>query len=376
MQHENAAMPKPVSETRKLAAILVADIVGYSRLAGADEDRILARLRTLRSDLIDPTIAVHHGRVVKRTGDSAIVEFRSTGRNAATGGKDSSGQPLPFIFGTAKWMRGLIKPPSGHGVAYLDYGAEEVAIAAALSHDARLADHYSSGDPYRRFAVAAGLDSRGDYATIRALVKILFLAIGYGMGPASLAAKAGISLAEARELLAMHAATYPDFTRWRANVVDWAYLHGELRTSFDWRRIGCADVATRGSQKRPLSPREELKRWGRGVPPTELMNWPVQSAGSDLTRIVCIAATEAGIELVAPVHDGFLIVSPLDRLAHDVDRFEKIMRQSSEVVTRGLPIRVETKVVRHPGRYMDEKGEAMWNRIMGLYQAKIRKAVA
>jgi adenylate cyclase len=66
-----------MSETRKLAAILVSDVVGYSRLAGADEDRILARLRTLRSDLIDPIISVHHGRIVKRTGDGAIVEFRS-----------------------------------------------------------------------------------------------------------------------------------------------------------------------------------------------------------------------------------------------------------------------------------------------------------
>ena len=60
---------KTVVETRKLAAILVSDVVGYSRLAGADEDRILARLRALRSDLIDPIIAVHNGRVVKRTGD-------------------------------------------------------------------------------------------------------------------------------------------------------------------------------------------------------------------------------------------------------------------------------------------------------------------
>jgi adenylate cyclase len=66
-----------MSETRKIAAILVSDVVGYSRLAGADEDRILARLRALRSDLIDPTIAVHNGRVVKRTGDGSIVEFRS-----------------------------------------------------------------------------------------------------------------------------------------------------------------------------------------------------------------------------------------------------------------------------------------------------------
>jgi adenylate cyclase len=66
-----------MAESRKLAAILALDVVGFSRLAGADEDRILARLRTLRSDLIDPTIAVHNGRVVKRTGDGSIVEFRS-----------------------------------------------------------------------------------------------------------------------------------------------------------------------------------------------------------------------------------------------------------------------------------------------------------
>ena len=66
-----------MSGTRKLAAILVSDVAGYSRLAGADEDRTLARLRTLRSDLIDPIISVHHGRVVKRTGDGSIIEFRS-----------------------------------------------------------------------------------------------------------------------------------------------------------------------------------------------------------------------------------------------------------------------------------------------------------
>jgi adenylate cyclase len=50
-----------MSETWKIAAILVVDVVGYSRLAGADEDRTLSRLRALRSDLIDPAIAAHHG---------------------------------------------------------------------------------------------------------------------------------------------------------------------------------------------------------------------------------------------------------------------------------------------------------------------------
>ena len=66
-----------MAETRKLAAILAADVVGYSKLASADEERTLARLRALRSDLIDPTIAVHHSRVVKRTGDGVLIEFRS-----------------------------------------------------------------------------------------------------------------------------------------------------------------------------------------------------------------------------------------------------------------------------------------------------------
>ena len=55
----------------------MSDVVGYSRLAGADEDRTLSRLRGLRSDLIDPAIAAHHGRIVKRTGDGSLVEFRS-----------------------------------------------------------------------------------------------------------------------------------------------------------------------------------------------------------------------------------------------------------------------------------------------------------
>ena len=66
-----------MAETRKLAAILAADVVGFSRLTGSDEEGTLARLRTLWSGLIAPTIAVHHGRVVKRTGDGNIIEFRS-----------------------------------------------------------------------------------------------------------------------------------------------------------------------------------------------------------------------------------------------------------------------------------------------------------
>src|SRR6202522_3412235 len=66
-----------MTETRKIAAILATDVVGFSRMASADEDRTLARFRALRRDLIDPTVADQNGRIFKRTGDGALVEFRS-----------------------------------------------------------------------------------------------------------------------------------------------------------------------------------------------------------------------------------------------------------------------------------------------------------
>jgi len=277
-----------------------------------------------------------------RTGLLPFVAI--TGRNAPKASE--------FIFGPARWLRGFIKPPEGFGLAYLDFKAEEVAIAAALSGDARLAEHYASGDVYWRFAVAARL---GDVnatglarKAIRDLVKVLFLAISYGMQALSLARKSGKTLTEAKELLRLHATTYPDLARWREAIVDRARLNGWLSTTFGWRRRGCENA-----------------------PATELMNWPVQSAGADLMRLVCIAATEAGIEVAAPVHDGFLIVAPLDRLHGEIERMKATMVRASKLITGGLPIQVEVEEVKFPGRYMDERGRAMWDRVMGLLERKI-----
>jgi DNA polymerase I len=261
-----------------------------------------------------------------------------TGRNAPSASE--------FIFGPARWMRGFIKPPEGYGFGYLDFKAEEVAIAAAMSGDARLAEHYASGDVYWRCALATGIGTSEATGlarkAIRDLVKILFLGIGYGMQAPSLARKTGKTLADAL--------TYPDFTRWREEIVDRARLNGWLSTNFGWRRRGC--------EKGPA---------------TELMNWPIQSAGADIMRLVCIAATEAGIELAAPVHDGFLIIAPLDRLDSEIERMRAIMVQASKIVTGGLAIDVESEgePVRYPGRYMDERGRAMWDRVMGLLERKI-----
>jgi adenylate cyclase len=65
------------AETRRLAAILAADVAGYSRLMGADDEGTLQRLRAHRRKLVDPKIREHHGRIVKTTGDGMLVEFSS-----------------------------------------------------------------------------------------------------------------------------------------------------------------------------------------------------------------------------------------------------------------------------------------------------------
>jgi adenylate cyclase len=66
-----------MSQTRRLAAILAADVAGYSRLMGVDEGGTLERLKALRRELLDPRIAEHRGRMVKTTGDGFLVEFAS-----------------------------------------------------------------------------------------------------------------------------------------------------------------------------------------------------------------------------------------------------------------------------------------------------------
>src|SRR5215471_4175265 len=67
----------PARVERRLAAILAADVAGYSRLIGADEEGPLSRLRAIRTEVIDPAIAAHRGRLVKTTGDGFLVEFAS-----------------------------------------------------------------------------------------------------------------------------------------------------------------------------------------------------------------------------------------------------------------------------------------------------------
>ena len=266
-----------------------------------------------------------------------------TGRN----GPEAS----EFIFGPARWMRGFIRPIPGWGLAYLDWQAQEIAIAAALSGDEKLAAAYASGDPYLWFAVVAGLAPPGasatSYGAIRAVCKVLFLAINYGAGAYRIAVQAGISVAEATHLLRLHQETFPVFWRWIEQTVDKALLGGKLQTPLGWEVRGRIHAQ-----------------------PTDLMNWPMQSAGADAMRIAAIAATEAGIVVHAPVHDAFLIGAPLERLARDTEHMAAIMVAAGQTVTGGMTIRVEANEVRSPGRYMDDRGREMWDTVMELLRRR------
>ena len=270
-----------------------------------------------------------------------------TGRNQPSTNK--------FIFGPARWMRGLIKPSEGCGLAYIDFSSQEIGIAAGLSGDDRMVQGYLSGDPYLTFAMDAKLvpedATKQSHKPIRDRCKSIVLGINYGMGPEATAAAAGITPVEAKELLRLHRETYRTFWRWSEDTVSAAMLTNEMHTVFGWRR-----------------------RIGRDPNPRSLMNFPMQANGAEMMRIAAIAATEAGIQVCAPVHDAFVIEAPIDRLEQDVASMQEMMSAAGRAVTGGINIRTEAEIVRWPNRYMDQRGKAMWDRVVALLDRRERTA--
>ena len=84
-----------MASTRRLAEILAADVAGYSRLMGADEEGTLERLKAHRRQLIDPKIGEHHGRIVKTTGDGLLAEFSERRRRSALRRRGAAGDGRP-----------------------------------------------------------------------------------------------------------------------------------------------------------------------------------------------------------------------------------------------------------------------------------------
>jgi DNA polymerase-1 len=189
-------------------------------------------LRELRSSLSDLRL---NELAVGRDGRNRTIlsAFRSrTGRNQPSNTR--------YIFGPSVWLRGLIKPPPGHGVAYVDWAQQEIGIAAALSGDSALQAAYDSGDCYLAFAKQAGAvpqdATKTTHGPQRELFKQATLAVQYGMESQSLALRIGQPPIVARELLRFHRQTYRRFWAWSDAAVDQAMLLGVIHTVFGRRQ--------------------------------------------------------------------------------------------------------------------------------------------
>ena len=144
-------------------------------------------------------------------------------------------------------------------------------------------------------------------------------------------------------LLRLHHETYRVFWRWSDAAVDHAMLTGSLHAVFGWR-VRVPAVSNERS----------------------LRNFPMQANGAEMLRLACCLATERGIQVCAPVHDAVLICAPLERLEADVAQMQAAMHEASGIVLSGFELGTDVHVVSYPDRYMDERGVAMWGRVMNL----------
>ncbi|HMQ14577.1 MAG TPA: DNA polymerase [Phycisphaerae bacterium] len=269
-----------------------------------------------------------------------LSAFRArTGRNQPSNTR--------FIFGPSVWLRGLIAPDPGWALAYVDWSQQEFGIAAALSGDPAMIAAYESGDPYLTFAKQAGAvpadATKATHGPTREQFKACVLAVQYGMGADSLAARIGQPPAIARDLLRRHRETYRRFWQWSEAAVSYAMLRGELYTVFGWK-----------------------VRTGPDVNPRMLANFPMQANGAEMLRLACIAATERGIAVCAPVHDAILIEAPAWQIAETVRETQRAMAEASAAVLGGFRLRTEAKVFTWPERYADERGRRMWDTVQAV----------
>jgi DNA polymerase I len=299
----------------------------------------VAPLRELRHALGELRLAdlavSHDGR--NRT---LLAPFSSrTGRNQPSNTK--------YIFGPAVWLRSLIRPDPGRVLCYLDWSAQEVAIAAALSGDSALIEAVRSGDCYLSFAKSAKLApadaTKATHGTIRDQCKACVLGVNYGMGEQSLAYRIGASVIEARDLLELHQRTYPRFWRWSNGVVDHAMLYGALHTRFGW-----------------------VLHTGFDPNPRALRNFPMQANGAEMLRLACIFATEAGVQVVAPVHDAVLVEASVNDIDAAVLTMRAAMARASREVLDGFEVGVEEKRITWPHCYFDPRGVVMWRRVRDI----------
>ena len=240
-----------------------------------------------------------------------------------------------FIFGPSVWLRGLIQPPPGQGIAYIDWAQQEFGIAAALSGDIMMMNAYRSGDPYWRLRsrrVWPLQTQRRPRTPPSRASQGLRPSCSVWHGPRC-PRFAHRSTANSRPRAhAPHRETYRVFWRWSDAAVDHAMLTGNLHTVFGWY------VRVAGLSNDRF-----------------LRNFPMQANGAEMLRLACCLATERGVEVCAPVHDALLICAPLPELQQRLVETQDAMREASRVVLGGFELTTEVHAVRYPARYMDPR---------------------
>jgi hypothetical protein len=259
-----------------------------------------------------------------------------------------------YVFGPAKWLRFLITPPPGRVLVHRDYRQQEPRIAAILSGDKALLEACESEDLYLGIAQQLGFlrESMNDIERrgVRTLFKTVVLGIQYGLGPRSLAVRAGVSLSEACEILARMRARFHVFEDYCRSVLDHAGLNLELSTPFGWY-LQCPS----------------------GTNPRTIRNFPIQSTGSEILHAALILAERRGIEVVASIHDALLVEGDLD-CAEDLSRaLDQVMGDAAAVVLKGYRLPTDVQIIRPGERYFDERGEEMWNTVAELLAKRERE---
>jgi hypothetical protein len=247
------------------------------------------------------------------------------------------------------WLRGLLGPPPGYGLAYCDWSAQEIGLGGALAGcEAQMAD-YSTGDPYIAFARRGRLvppdATKDSHPLIRDRCKNLVLGLNYGMSDFGLAQRLEISTSEAHWLADQHRTAYLRQSGYIERVVHTGALGHTLHSVFGFNR----HIET-----------------GSDFNPRSLRNWPMQTNGAEMMRIATVMGIHARLVIVALVHDAILIMAPLDRLDEDAAKMSGIMVRASEIVCGGFRLRVKPTMVRYPDRYQDDRGVEMWDRAMAV----------
>jgi DNA polymerase I-like protein with 3'-5' exonuclease and polymerase domains len=194
---------------------------------------------------------------------------------------------------------------------------------------------YKNGDVYINTAKILGLVP--DYATKeshrmeRDMCKTLFLAQGYGAGPGYVSLKIGCSKIKAQYYLRLFKRIYRTYDIWINNQIKKAAMSGRMTTVFGWQRYitGKAKIGKDGKLK-------SIKN--------SLLNWPIQSHGSEVLRMALIELNKNHFEVNAPVHDAFLISIPIHEFKERLEEAKKIMVQAAESVVG--PIRVGSQIIK------------------------------